>query len=81
MKGVMRFCKKEKMSPRFVGPFEISQKVGKLAYWVTLPPDLVGTHDLFHAITLRKYIPNADLVVEYEPLRIEEGLTYEEMPV
>jgi hypothetical protein len=46
MKGVMRFGKKGKLSPRFVGPFEIIQRLGKLAYRIALPPDLVRKHDI-----------------------------------
>jgi hypothetical protein len=81
MRGVMRFGKKGRLSPRFVGPFEITQRVGKLAYRIALPPDLVGTHDIFHISMLRKYIANPDVIVEYEPLEIHEGLTYVEEPV
>jgi hypothetical protein len=44
----------------------------------SLAPDLVGTHDVFHVSMLRKYIANPDVIVEYEPLEIEEGLTYME---
>jgi hypothetical protein len=47
MKEVMRFGKKGKLSPRFVGPFEITQKVGRLAYRIALPPYFVETHDIF----------------------------------
>jgi hypothetical protein len=78
MRGVMRFGKKGKLSPRFVGPFEITQKVGRSAYKITLPPNLVGTHDVFHVAMLRKYIANPDVIVEYELLEIQEGLTYME---
>jgi hypothetical protein len=81
MRGVMRFGKKGKLSPRFVGLFEITQKVGMLAYRIALPPDLVGTHDVFHVSMLRKYIANPDVIMEYEPLEIQEGLTYVEEPV
>jgi hypothetical protein len=81
MRGVMRFGKKEKLSPRFIGPFEISQKVGKLAYRIALPPYLIGTHDVFHVSMLRKYIANPKVIVEYEPLGIREGLAYVEEPV
>jgi hypothetical protein len=81
MRGVMRFGKKEKLSPRFIGPFEITQKVGKLAYRIALPPNLIGMHDVFHISMLRKYIANPDVIVEYEPLEIQEGLTYVEEPV
>ena len=77
----MQFEKKEKLSLRFIGPFEITQRVGKLAYRVALPSDLVGTHDIFYVSMLRKYIANPDVIVEYEPLEIQEGLTYVEEPV
>jgi hypothetical protein len=46
-----------------------------------LTPNLVGTHDIFHVSMLRKYISNLDVIVEYEPLEIQEGLTYMEEPV
>jgi hypothetical protein len=81
MRGVIRFGKKGKLSPRFIRPFEITQKVGKLAYRVALPPDLIGTHDVFHVSMLRKYIVNPEVIVKYEPLGIQEGLTYVEEPV
>jgi hypothetical protein len=55
--------------------------VEKLAYRTALPPDLVGTHDVFHVSMLRKYITNPNVVVEYEPLKIQNGLTYIEEPV
>jgi hypothetical protein len=81
MRGVMRFGKKGKLSPRFVGPFEITQRIGRLAYRIALPPDLIGTHDVFHVSMLRKYITNPNVIVEYESLEIQEGLTYVEEPV
>jgi hypothetical protein len=81
MRGVMQFGKKGKLSPRFVRPFEITQKVGRLAYRIALPPYLVGTHDVFHMSMLRKYIANPDVIVEYEPLEIQKELTYMEEPV
>ena len=48
MKGVMRFGKKGKLSPRFVGPFEILKRIGKVAYELALPPTLAGVHNVFH---------------------------------
>jgi hypothetical protein len=81
MRGVMRFGKMGKLSPLFIRPFRITQRVGRLAYRVALPPDLVGTHDVFHVSMLRKYIANPDVIVEYELLRIHEGITYIEEPV
>jgi hypothetical protein len=78
MRGVMQFGKKGKLSPRFVGPFEITQRVGRLAYRIALPLDLVRMHDVIHVSMLRKYISNPNVIVEYEPLEIQEGLTYVE---
>jgi hypothetical protein len=52
-----------------------------LAYRIALPLDLVGAHDVFHMSMLRKYIANPNVIVEYEPLEIQEGLTYVEEPV
>ena len=48
MKGVMRFRKKGKLSPRFVGPFEILKRIGKVTYELSLPPTLAGVHNVFH---------------------------------
>ena len=50
--GVLRFCKKGKLSPRYVGPFEVKEVVGPVAYRVALPPKLAGVHDVFHVSTL-----------------------------
>jgi hypothetical protein len=50
-------------------------------YKVALPPDLVGTHAIFHVSMLRKYIANPNSTMEYKPLRIHEGLTYVEEPM
>ena len=56
MRGIMRFGKKGKLSPRFVGPFEILERVGVVAYRLALPPSMFGVHDVFHISMLRKYI-------------------------
>jgi hypothetical protein len=56
MKGVVRFGKKGNMSPRFVGPFEVKEVVGPVAYKVELPPALSGIHNIFHVSTLRKHV-------------------------
>ncbi|XP_075665234.1 uncharacterized protein LOC142634870 [Castanea sativa] len=79
MKGVMRFGKKGKLSPRFVGPFEILKRIGKVAYELALLPTLVGVHNVFHISMLRKYISNPSHVLNYEPLKIKDNLTCEEV--
>ena len=81
LKGVMRFGKTNKLSPRFVGPFEILDKIGSTVYRVALPPALSKIHNVFHISNLRKYIPDSKHVIEYEPLQIQENLSYEEIPI
>ena len=81
MKGVLRFGLKGKLSPKFIGPFEILEQVGLVAYKLALPPALSGVHDVFHVSMLRKYIMDPIHVVDYEPLQLNEDLSYEEKPV
>ena len=58
MMSVMRFGMKGKLSPRFIGPFEILSRVGEEAYKLALPPCLSVVHHVFHVSMLRKYIPD-----------------------
>ena len=81
MKYVMRFWRKGKLSPQFLGPFEILERVGTLGYKVALPRSLSKIHNVFHVSTLRKYVFDASHVVELEPIQIYEDLTYEEVLV
>ncbi|XP_073313515.1 uncharacterized protein [Primulina huaijiensis] len=80
MKGVMRFEKKDKISPRYIGPFEILERVGTLAYRVALPPNLVGVHNVIHVSMLWNYISNPSHVLNYEPLQLTQNLSLEETP-
>ncbi|CAA0831960.1 Uncharacterized mitochondrial protein AtMg00860, partial [Striga hermonthica] len=81
MKGVIRFGKKGKLKPRYIGPFEILARVGNLAYRLALPPSLSGVHDVFHVSMLWRYVHNPDHVVDFGELQVERDLTYEEVPV
>ncbi|KAL0561760.1 hypothetical protein IC582_002201 [Cucumis melo] len=81
MKGVLRFERRGKLSPRFVGPFEILERIGPVAYRLALPPSLSAVHDVFHVSMLRKYVPDPSHVMDYEPLEIDENLSYVEQPV
>ena len=81
MKGVMRFRKKGKLSPRFVSPFEILKRIGKVACELALLPTLARVHNVFHVSMLRKYILDPSHVLNYEPLKIKDNLTYEEVPI
>ena len=81
LKGVLRFGKTNKLSPRYVGPFEILERIGSAAYQVALPPALSKIHNVFHISNLRKYVPDSNHVIEYEPLQMQESLSYEEIPI
>ncbi|KAL5564595.1 hypothetical protein UlMin_027759 [Ulmus minor] len=81
MKGVMRFGKKGKLSPRYIRPFEILERIGKVTYRLALPPELSVVHNVFHVSMLRKYILDPSHVLESEPIKVREDLTYEEQPV
>ena len=77
----MRFGKKGKLSPRFVGPFEVLEKIGVVAYRLAFPPSLSAVHNVFHVSMLRKYIPEPSHVLSYEPLQLNQDLNYEEKPI
>ncbi|KAL4025985.1 hypothetical protein IC575_014391 [Cucumis melo] len=81
MKGVLRFERRGKLSPHFVGPFEILERIDPVAYRLALPPSLSAVHDVFHVSMLRKYVPDPSHVVDYEPLEIDENLSYTEQLV
>ncbi|KAL0556602.1 hypothetical protein IC582_005116 [Cucumis melo] len=81
MKGVLRFEKKGKLSPRFVGPFEILERIGALAYRLALPPSFSGVHDVFHVSMLRRYVVDLTHIVNFELLQINEDFSYEEQSV
>ncbi|KAL0546624.1 hypothetical protein IC582_016536 [Cucumis melo] len=81
MKGVLRFEKKGKLSPRFVGPFEILERIGPVAYLLALSASLSAVHDVFHVSMLRKYVADPTHIVDFEPLQISENLSYGEQPV
>ncbi|KAL5553900.1 hypothetical protein UlMin_041301 [Ulmus minor] len=80
-RGVMRFGKKGKLSPKYIGPFEILERIGKVAYRLALPPNLSLVHNVFHVSMLKKYVQDPSHVLEHEPIEVHEDLTYEEKPV
>ena len=80
-KKVMRFRKKGKLSPRFIGPYEVIEKVGLVAYGLALPSDLENIHNVFHVSMLRRYRSDPSHVVFSETIELRPDLTYEEEPV
>ena len=59
-RGVVRFDKRGKLSPRYIGPFEVLKRVGMVSYLLALLPSLLSVHAVFHVFMLRKYIPGSD---------------------
>ena len=80
-RGVVRFSKRGKLSPRFIGPFEILKRIGVVAYRLALPPSMSGVHEVFHVSMLRKYTPNPTHVVDWGQIEIDIDGTFEEEPV
>ncbi|KAA0047218.1 pol protein [Cucumis melo var. makuwa] len=81
VKSVLSFEKKVKLSPRFVGPFEILERIGLVAYRLSLPPSFFTVHDVFYVSMLRKFVTDPMHVVDFEPLQINENSSYEEQPI
>ncbi|WMV10285.1 hypothetical protein MTR67_003670 [Solanum verrucosum] len=81
MKGVMRFGKKGKLSPRYVGPYRILKKIGKMAYELELPADLAAVHPAFHISLLKKCVGDPASIVPLESVAVKDSLSYEDVPV
>ncbi|XP_043725763.1 uncharacterized protein LOC122672337 [Telopea speciosissima] len=79
-KGVMRFSKKGKLSPRFIGPYEILARIGPMAYRLALPPSLEGVHDVFHVSMLQKYVHDPSHVLSQKPPELAADMSYKEQP-
>ncbi len=77
-KKVLRFRKKGKLSPRFIGPNEIIKCVGQIAYRLALSPELDKIHNVFHVLMLRRYKSNLSHVLSMVTIDIQPDLTYEE---
>jgi len=75
--GVGRALNCRKLTPRFVGPFEIVEKVGVVVYWIALPQSLSNLHDVFHVSQLRKYVYDASHVIQVDDLEVRGNLTVE----
>ncbi|WMV50809.1 hypothetical protein MTR67_044194 [Solanum verrucosum] len=81
MKGVMRFVKKGKLSPWYIGPYRISKRVGNVAYELELSQELAAVHPVFHISMLKKCMSNPSLIIPTEDISIKDSLSYEEIPI
>ena len=79
--GVIRFQKRGKLNPRYIGPFRIFERIGPVAYLLELPLKLCRIHNVFHVSKLRKYILDPSYILETPPIELEEDLSFEVQPV
>jgi len=70
-----------KFSPRYIGPYLISQRFGVVAYRLELSPELTRVHNVFYVSQLRKYLPNLSHVIEVDLVQLQENSSYEEQPI
>ena len=81
MKGRIRFEKKGKFNPCYIGPFEILDRVSAVVYHLALPPELSMIHLVFHVSMLRKYLLDPSHVLGPHTIQLDEGLSYKKEPI
>ena len=80
-RGVVRFGKRGKLSPRFIGSSEILERVGTVAYQLALLPSILGVHEVFQVFMLQKCTPDPAHVVDWGQIKVDTDGTFEEGPV
>ena len=80
-RGVVRFGKRWKLSAKFIGPLEIIERVGTIAYRLALSPNISGVHEVFHVSMLRRYTPDPTHVVDWGEIEVDTNETFEEGPM
>ena len=75
--GVGRAIFSRKLSPKYIGPYQILNRVGPIAYEIAMPPQLVNLHPVFHVSQLRKYAPDGSHVLEVDDVQVKEDLLVE----
>src|SRR3954469_24579627 len=73
MTGIGRALKSKNLTPHFIGPFQISERVGEVAYRVALPPMLANLHDVFHVSQLRKYVADPSHVIQVDDVQVKDN--------
>jgi hypothetical protein len=80
-RGIQRFGVKGKLAPRYVGPFEILEICGPVAYRLQLSPQLAAVHNIFHVSQLRRCVKVPTEIIDPQTIKIETDLTYTEYPI
>jgi len=79
--GIGRAIKSRKLTPKFIGPYQINRRIGLVAYEIALPPHLANLHNVFHVSQLRKYIADPNHVLETDDVQFRDDLTLDVRPV
>ncbi|GJW59695.1 hypothetical protein Tco_0109030 [Tanacetum coccineum] len=80
-KGVIRFGKREKLNPWYIGPFKILKRIGPVAYTLELPEELNNVHRTFHVSNLKKCLSDESFIIHIKEIRFDEKLNFMEEPV
>ncbi|GKB68351.1 putative reverse transcriptase domain-containing protein [Tanacetum coccineum] len=80
-KGIVRFGKREKLNPRYIGPFKVLEKIRTIAYKLELPQELIRVHNMFHVSNLKKCYSDEPLAVLLEGIHVDDKLCFMEEPV
>ena len=76
-----RVLKSRKLTPKFIGPYQITRRIGPVAYEIALPPYLANLHNVFHVSQLRKYMADPSHVLEVDDIQVWKDLTIEAGPI
>ena len=75
---ILWFCKKGKLSPRFVGPYEILERIGPVSYHLALPPELTKQHNVFLVSMLRRYRSDGSHILLVQVVQVQANFSYDE---
>ncbi|GJR22933.1 putative reverse transcriptase domain-containing protein [Tanacetum coccineum] len=81
LKGVIRFGKRGKLSPQYIGPFKIIERIGLVVYKLELPEKLHGIHNMFHVPNLKRFLADENLIILLEEIQLDDKLHFIEEPV
>ena len=77
---ILRFGKKGKLSSRFIGPYEVLERIGPVAYHLALPPELAKLHNVFHVSMLQRYHSDESHILPMQDVQVQADLSYDEEP-
>ena len=77
---IILFGKKGKLSPRFIGPYEVLERIGPVSYRLALPLELAKLHDVFHVLMIRRYRSDESHILPVQEIQVQEDLSYDEEP-